>query len=188
MSFIYAIENAEGAVKIGLANDPLRRLYEIRVASVSACELISYIEGGRDLEVRLHHQFSPWRIRGEWFRKEGAVLEFVERLPSDPVKITCTPAKAVFTPSVVFPIIDKIGGWDAALEILQGARKRPSGTKPIPGAAALKKWKSERRIPAINIMILRDECDRLGIGWSRKDFEAQVPNETTGNAFHEVAA
>ena len=70
----------------------------------------------------------------------------------------------------MFGIFDKLGGEQSVLEILQNARPRRAGGEPLPGIAALKKWKRERRIPPINAVILQGECDRRGIEWTPDDF------------------
>lgn len=82
MSYVYAIDNSEGAVKVGWARNPPRRVSELRVAHADPrlC-LVGYAAGTREHEAELHTLLAPWRIRGEWFRREGHVLTFLSLLP-----------------------------------------------------------------------------------------------------------
>ena len=56
----------------------------------------------------------------------------------------------------MFSIFTKLGGEDAALDIIAKA----VGEKP--GAEAVRKWKTLGRIPALNAVHLLDECARRG--------------------------
>jgi hypothetical protein len=81
--FVYAIESGD-AVKIGWARDPRKRLSELNVGSPTEHKLLGFIEGTQARERELHSEFRHHRIRGEWFRKAGPVLEFVANLPPVP--------------------------------------------------------------------------------------------------------
>lgn len=77
--FIYAIASGD-AVKIGWSATPWRRFSAIKTGCPTDCELLGVIEGTADDERRLHAKFSPWRIRREWFRREGLVADFIATL------------------------------------------------------------------------------------------------------------
>lgn len=56
-----------------------------------------------------------------------------------------------------FPIITKLGGFEAVLAILEARRgKRPSHF-------SLRKWSRERKMPAVICMTLMEECRARGI-------------------------
>lgn len=78
--FIYAIESGD-AVKIGYAADPVRRVAELNTGCPSRHRLIGFIEGTQNQERRLHSSLRQWRRRGEWFSKDGDVLNFLALLP-----------------------------------------------------------------------------------------------------------
>lgn len=78
--FVYAIQSGD-AVKIGWATNPQRRLTELNVGSPTAHVLLGFVAGEKADEAIAHSQCAAHRIRGEWFRIEGAVLAFIEHLP-----------------------------------------------------------------------------------------------------------
>jgi hypothetical protein len=56
----------------------------------------------------------------------------------------------------MFPVFDKLGGKEPALEIIGRLGKRPN-------AEALRNWRRHRCIPAWAAVILLSECDERGI-------------------------
>jgi hypothetical protein len=78
---VYAIDDGKGCVKIGWAKDPVRRLREMNVSDPGRLTLIGSARGTRVHEAEAHALLKPWRERGEWFRKEGHVLTFLDLLP-----------------------------------------------------------------------------------------------------------
>ena len=81
---VYAIDNGQGCVKIGWAKDPVRRLREMNVSDAGRLTLIGSAWGTRAHEAETHALLKHWRTRGEWFRKEGHVLTFLDMLPKQP--------------------------------------------------------------------------------------------------------
>jgi Meiotically up-regulated gene 113 len=83
--YVYAIESGD-AVKIGWAQNPVRRLSELNVGSPGQHRLLGFVGATKDQERQLHRLFAPYRIRGEWFRHEGivaiAVAEFTPYRPA----------------------------------------------------------------------------------------------------------
>jgi len=56
-------------VKIGISNNPKRRLAELQHArGDDTLVLLGVLPGGRSLEFRLHRLFDDDRLGGEWFR------------------------------------------------------------------------------------------------------------------------
>lgn len=64
--FVYFIADT-GAVKIGLALDPLSRLEDLQVGNPRRLRIVSWFPGGQASEQFLHLEFFEYRIRGEWF-------------------------------------------------------------------------------------------------------------------------
>ena len=77
--FVYAI-GRDDAVKIGWAKNPRRRLSELNVASPEPLSLIGFIPGGKFDESAAHLLCADERVRGEWFRRSGTVVEFIKTL------------------------------------------------------------------------------------------------------------
>lgn len=64
--FIQAAEN--GPVKIGVADDPVKRITALQTAHHENLRLIRLLDGDSELEKVLHRRFSDIHVRGEWFR------------------------------------------------------------------------------------------------------------------------
>lgn len=74
---IYFIGNGE-YVKIGIANNPKKRLKSLQGANHARLHIIYTMPGNETLERLLHTIFRDYRIRGEWFSYSGALKKFVE--------------------------------------------------------------------------------------------------------------
>jgi hypothetical protein len=75
-------------VKIGYSVRLNKRVGEINVSHSRDLELIATVSGGIDAEGRLHRRFASYRIRGEWYRLEGKLAEYVKKLgkPKKPMR------------------------------------------------------------------------------------------------------
>lgn len=80
--YVYAISDGRGAVKIGYAADPIRRLSELSVGRADALRLLGMARGDKRHEAQCHHLLRAYRIKGEWFRHEGRVSLLVDMLPA----------------------------------------------------------------------------------------------------------
>lgn len=79
--FVYVIRAAEsGRIKIGIAENPTKRLLEMQVGSPEYLELIGVAAGGRRLEIRLHAELHRDRVHGEWFEFSDHVALVVGNL------------------------------------------------------------------------------------------------------------
>lgn len=68
-SFVYLfVDRDRHLVKIGISQDPDKRLAELRHAHGTTIELLGVLAGDRDLERELHREFADQREYGEWFR------------------------------------------------------------------------------------------------------------------------
>lgn len=74
---IYFIGNEE-YVKIGIANNPKKRLRALQGANHTYLHIIYTMPGNETLERLLHIIFKDYRIRGEWFTYSGALKKFIE--------------------------------------------------------------------------------------------------------------
>ena len=73
--FIQAGQN--GPIKIGVSDNPQKRLGTLRTAHYEELELLGAIGGGEDKEKEIHLRFGQYRMTGEWFRAEGELLDFI---------------------------------------------------------------------------------------------------------------
>lgn len=81
--FVYVVQAAD-KVKIGVSNNPYKRLQFFRTGSVVPVEMVWVIESadGRRLEAILHDRFDRFRTHGEWFEAEPVLdeLDFLWRV------------------------------------------------------------------------------------------------------------
>ena len=66
------------AVKIGFAKEVSKRLAAIQVSQAQEVRLLGCIDGTQAMERDFHRRFKKHHIRGEWFRLEGRLAEFIE--------------------------------------------------------------------------------------------------------------
>jgi hypothetical protein len=81
--FIRAVNS--GTIKIGVSNDPRRRLESMQTGSPEPLELLGVLPGGVDEERRLHRRFSAFRIHGEWFRGDETLAKAIDELVKKPI-------------------------------------------------------------------------------------------------------
>jgi hypothetical protein len=67
---VYFIEAHDGAIKVGVARNPMARLRNLQVGQAHALTLLGTIPGDAVDEKRLHHRFSKYHMRGEWYGNE----------------------------------------------------------------------------------------------------------------------
>lgn len=65
-------------IKIGIANNVVSRLYSLQSGSPDELRLLTTQPGGGLVEKTLHDRFSHLRVRGEWFRPEPELIEYIE--------------------------------------------------------------------------------------------------------------
>jgi hypothetical protein len=69
--FVYFIQDGEnGPIKIGLSNEPDKRIGKLQTGNPRELFLRHVIPGDRAVEHQLHDRFEPARVRGEWFGRE----------------------------------------------------------------------------------------------------------------------
>ena len=74
--FIYVIRAGE-RVKVGFSRNVERRLREMQTHSPDDLELVLAVAGSPVLEHELHARFGDLSLRGEWFRYEQPIRDFV---------------------------------------------------------------------------------------------------------------
>jgi hypothetical protein len=76
--YVYFIRcEATGMIKLGKAQDPIARLRALQTGSASELVLVGAIEGGFDREKELHERFAHLKTRGEWFKPETELLDWI---------------------------------------------------------------------------------------------------------------
>jgi hypothetical protein len=78
--FVYFVWDGS-AIKIGISNDPKRRVAYMQVGHPSRLQLLKMTRGTKDTEDELKHQFRHLNISGEWFRPAPELLDFIEAIP-----------------------------------------------------------------------------------------------------------
>ena len=76
---VYFIVAENGLIKIGMSNDPLKRLSVLKTMSPLKLRIITTRKGGRKLELRLHRQFQHLHNHGEWFLPGRDLVKWLKR-------------------------------------------------------------------------------------------------------------
>ena len=75
---VYFIKNgSDNHIKIGYAKDPGKRLKELQTGSPYPLELLLTIDGDIKKEKSLHNKFKSLSVKGEWFKPEKKLLDFI---------------------------------------------------------------------------------------------------------------
>lgn len=115
---IYFISDAiSGYVKIGLSEDPWKRIAKIQSDCPGELSVLSIIDGGEAEEAALHARFGNCRIRGEWFRPDSALADHIATLPP-----AIHPRHSRRTAGGAAGIVDRLGGHLAVADLLGIAR------------------------------------------------------------------
>lgn len=81
MMAVYFIQDEGGEIKIGFSQgNPHSRLASFRTGNPRELKLLVSIPGGREEEQALHERFADLRTRGEWFKPDARLLDFVETM------------------------------------------------------------------------------------------------------------
>lgn len=79
--YVYAVRCGE-FVKIGWSVNPKFRAVKINSDNPMPCQLLGFYEASREDERDVHQHLKAHWAHAEWFRFEGAVVDFVGRLPT----------------------------------------------------------------------------------------------------------
>lgn len=106
-SFVYFIGGETGAIKIGVARQPYRRLATLQSSSPIPLRILAMAMGGQKEERFFHERFAAHRLHGEWFTPAPEILTEIERLarPTSPqvpgrctanlFRLDCQPSAAI---------------------------------------------------------------------------------------------
>lgn len=77
---IYFIEIVgDTPVKIGHTSKPVnQRLSQLQVGNPKPMRVVATVDGDKEMEGYLHAMFAEAHIRGEWYERTEAVLDFLE--------------------------------------------------------------------------------------------------------------
>lgn len=80
-TFVYFIQiENDGPIKIGLSENPKRRLIGIQPSIPYKIHFLSSIKGTDRLEANIKKRFQEDIIRGEWFKPTNRLINFVKNL------------------------------------------------------------------------------------------------------------
>lgn len=82
-SFVYFVQAASGAIKIGVTRHVQARLAAMRTTSPEPLSLLGAVPGDAAFERALHQQFADVRIRNEWFLPAPHLMQEIETLLTD---------------------------------------------------------------------------------------------------------
>jgi hypothetical protein len=67
-------------VKVGISKDPKKRLSTIQLSNPIELIILGYIPGNETIEKKIHHHLKEHHSRGEWFKYNYQVHEFIDGL------------------------------------------------------------------------------------------------------------
>ena len=67
-----------GPIKIGISNNPHKRLYHINTSSPYPVKLLYFTPGNMNDEKSIHRNFIEYRIRNEWFHPHESIFKMIE--------------------------------------------------------------------------------------------------------------
>jgi hypothetical protein len=76
-SNVYFILSEAGLIKIGLSDNPKKRLSQLQTGSPYHLRLIHQMPGNEELEKFFHEYFKEDHVRGEWFRFSNKIEGFI---------------------------------------------------------------------------------------------------------------
>jgi hypothetical protein len=77
---VYFVGGDVGAIKIGLARNPHRRIKGLQCGSPIPLKILATVSGGRRLEMAYHRRFAVHRLHGEWFARSPEIQSEIDRL------------------------------------------------------------------------------------------------------------
>lgn len=84
-SSVYFIHNGE-AIKIGVSTNPQKRLASLQTSYHKPLTMLAVINGGRDVESKLHTKFDKFRLSGEWFEDHKTIRKYIDLVAPYPVE------------------------------------------------------------------------------------------------------
>lgn len=76
---VYFVQSVSGGpIKIGTAKHVPKRLEELQIGHPEKLIVLGVLEGGSQVEMRIHRFFARLWLRGEWFQCTPDLLAFIE--------------------------------------------------------------------------------------------------------------
>lgn len=120
--WVYFIK-ADGAIKIGFSIHPKRRVLDLQTSHHVELELLAWVSTSILTERQAHEKFDHLKIRGEWFRAEPDLIEFIAGLE---------PSKAEVVEIIPAPILTPAPARRIAVQTLRTAKAaKPYMTQQI---------------------------------------------------------
>lgn len=76
---VYFISSENGPIKIGKAKNVMSRLSALQTSNPETLSILGILFGKEGIERRIHEQFSDLRLKGEWFKREVPLIEFISK-------------------------------------------------------------------------------------------------------------
>lgn len=79
--FVYFVtkkNHKRAPIKIGKAIHVAQRLSTLQTSSPDELVCLGFLEGDDSLEAILHNRFGQYRVRGEWFRRNDEILQYIK--------------------------------------------------------------------------------------------------------------
>lgn len=78
---IYFIQSGtDGPIKIGYSQDPTNRLKQLQTGSPKKLKLLCAVEGGFELERRLHDSLCQYHLNNEWYHPVKEITQTLDTL------------------------------------------------------------------------------------------------------------
>lgn len=84
--FTYFVRDGD-VIKIGSSAQPKRRIYALQTGIARPLEVLAVVDMDIADEFTTHEQFAHLRVRGEWFRAEADLLQFIETIKTHRVPV-----------------------------------------------------------------------------------------------------
>ena len=81
---VYFVQSGDkhGPIKIGYADNGRSRVSALQTGNPDTLKVLAFIEStSPSMETELHARFAGLRLRGEWFRPEPELLDYIASLP-----------------------------------------------------------------------------------------------------------
>lgn len=78
-------------VKIGCSKNPYSRRKELQRGNAGELFIVALMPGDRAVESEYHGRFAEHRVRGEWFRLEGSLKDYIAENRLDSIAIPDKP-------------------------------------------------------------------------------------------------
>lgn len=122
---IYFAQFRRRQIKIGYSLNPNRRMKSLGIYSHV---LIATMKGDKDMESKLHDQFRCSRVKGEYYRKDPALVRFIVEnanmvMPSRPMHIRKKVKERVRNPTPTIPMIVNRRGGARVIQVRKEANE-----------------------------------------------------------------